>query len=160
VILAGILVSHLVIPQVAAPIQCDGELDEIAWRSPARTGAFLDAKGDIASPYSEARFLRDDNFVYIALYAADEDVRSTDSFIVQLGGKTLRFSPKGPGTDVDGTVDSPADDDEEWLVEAKIPLSAIPFAADGSVSAKVSRCDVTKDGVRRCGSWRGTLVRR
>ncbi len=163
-ILAGVIVSHLVIPQVAAPISIDGELDEVAWHSPARTGPFTDATGAIAAPYSEARFLRDDRNVYLALYAGDEDIRSTDAFVVELssprGHVTLRFSPKGPGTDVDGTVDMPADDDEEWLVEAAIPLAKIPFGPDGTVTASVSRCDVTKDHVRRCGSWRGTLVKR
>jgi hypothetical protein len=152
--------DRLVIPQVAAPIRCDGELDEVAWRSPARTGPFTDAKGDSAAPYSEARLLRDDRFVYLALYAADEDIRSTDEFVVTFGRKTMHFRPVGAGTDVDGSVDAPADDDEEWLVEAAIPLGAIPFAADGTVAATISRCDLTKDGKRRCGAWRGTLMRR
>lgn len=163
-ILAGVIVSRLIIPQVAAPISIDGELDEVAWHSPARTGPFTDATGNTAAPYSEARLLRDDQFVYLALYAADEDIRSTDAFVVTFssprGHATLRFSPKGPGTDVDGTVDAPADDDEEWLVESAIPLAKIPFGSDGSVTASITRCDVTKDHVRRCGSWRGTLVRR
>lgn len=165
---------RLVIPQVGAPIRCDGELDEVAWRTPARTGPFTDAAGNIASPYSEARMLRDDDELYLGLYAADEDVRTTDAFVVELssprGHVTLRFSADGRAVpaklharsaiDVDGSVNAPGDDDEEWLVEAAVPLSAIPFAADGSVTAAITRCDVTKDGVRRCGSWRGVLVRR
>ncbi len=160
----------LVVPQVAAPIQCDGELDEIAWRSPARTGPFVDATGNSAAPYSDARFLRDDKNLYLALYAADEDIRKTDEFVVQLGKKTLHFTAGGvltpaiPGAkvaiDVDGSVDAPADDDEEWLVEATLPLAAVPFARDGTLHATITRCDTTKDKVKRCGSWTGVIARR
>jgi hypothetical protein len=168
---AALLLAKLVIPQVAAPIQIDGELDETAWQAPARTGQFTSSTGEVASPYSDARILRDDQFVYLALYAADEDVRSTDAFVVTFssarGTTTMRFAANGKpphGTriafDVDGSVDAPADDDEEWLVEAAIPVSAIPFGADGEVTATFSRCDVTKDRVRRCGRWHGTLVKR
>ncbi len=62
--------------------------------------------------------------------------------------------------DVDGSVDEPSNDDEEWVVEAAIPLAAIPFAKDGTVATAISRCDVTKDGVKRCGGWKGTIERR
>lgn len=167
---AALLLAKLVIPQVATPIQIDGELDEVAWRAPARTGQFVDAAGNLASPYSDARLLRDDQFLYVAFYAADEDIRSTDAFTVTFSGSrtvTMRFAANGKapnGTriarDVDGSVDAPADDDEEWLLETAIPLAAIPFGADGSVDATFSRCDLTKDHVRRCGSWRGVIVKR
>lgn len=166
--------TALVIPQVAAQIRCDGELDEIAWRTPARTQPFLDATGGQAAPYSDARFLRDANFLYVALYAADEDIRGTDEFVVELGSaarrSTLHFSANGvlspalPGAkiavDVDGSVDEPSNDDEEWVVEAAIPLAAVPFARNGTVDVHISRCDVTKDRVRRCGEWKGTIARR
>jgi len=166
--------AALVMPQVARAIQIDGELDEVAWRSPARTGPFIDAHGTQAAPYSEARFLRDDNFVYLALYAADEDIRSSDEFVVELssprGQLTMHFTPKGTlspavagarvAVDLDGTIDAASDDDEEWVIESAIPLAAVPFGRDGAVAAKVSRCDTTKDHVRRCGAWQGRLVRR
>jgi hypothetical protein len=166
--------NGIVMPQVSRAIQIDGELDEVAWRSPARTGPFVDAHGAQAAPYSEARFLRDDNFVYLALYAADEDIRSTDEFVVELsssrGQLTMHFTPKGTlapavagarvAVDLDGTIDAAADDDEEWVIESAIPLAAVPFGRDGTVAAKVSRCDTTKDRVRRCGAWQGRLVRR
>ncbi|MBV8760333.1 MAG: hypothetical protein JO257_23780 [Deltaproteobacteria bacterium] len=166
----ALLLAKLVIPQVAAPIQIDGELDEIAWTAPARTGQFVDASGQLASPYSDARLLRDNQFLYVAFYAADEDVRSTDAFTVTFTGSrtvTMRFAASGKSPngirvarDVDGSVDAPTDDDEEWLLETAIPLASIPFTSDGEVTATISRCDVTKDRVRRCGSWRGTLVKR
>lgn len=166
--------ARLVLPQVAAPIHCDGELDEHAWLTPARTGPFSDAHGGIAAPYSEARFLRDAKYLYLGLYAADEDIRSTDEFVVELGsGRTRRafhFSAGGKltpavagssiGVDTDGSIDNSSNDDEEWIVEAAIPLAEVPFARDGSTPARVVRCDITKDHVKRCGSWQGVLVRR
>lgn len=166
--------SVLVIPQVGAPLHCDGELDEVAWRTPARTGAFVDATGEKAAPYSDARFLRDDKYLYVALYAADEDIRSTDAFVLDLasgrGHTRIRFMAGGKlapelkgakiAVDTDGSIDQPQNDDEEWVVEAALPLADLPFAADGSVSARLERCDVTKDHVRRCGRWAGTIVKR
>jgi hypothetical protein len=107
----------LMLPQVAQPIA----IDEIAWRSPARTGPFTDAAGALAAPYSDARFLRDDRFLYLALHAADEDIRSTDEFVVKLGRTTYHFTAAGTpikgvrlAVDRDGPLDAPADDDEEW----------------------------------------------
>lgn len=164
----------LVLPQVAMPIRCDGELDELAWRTPARTGPFTDATGAQAAPHSEARFLRDDHDLYIALYAADEDIRASDEFVVELGSgrrrSTLHVTAGGAlnpaiagarvAVDVDGTVDEPSDDDEEWVVEAAIPLTAVPFGRTGTVNLQISRCDVTKDHIRRCGVWKGTITRR
>jgi hypothetical protein len=171
--IASALVS-LVLPQVGKEIRCDGELDETAWRSPARTGPFVDAGGAPAAPYSDARLLRDDKYLYLALYAADEDVRSTDEFVVELssasGKIVLHFRAAGTlepaianakvAVDLDGTLDEPSNDDEEWVVEAAVPLAAIPFGRDGSVNARISRCDVTKDHVKRCGAWRGKLTAR
>lgn len=166
--------SPIVVPQIAADLQLDGELDEIAWRSPARTGAFTDAHGALAAPYSDARFLRDDRNLYVALYAADEDVEPGDAFVLELssprGRLTMHLSAAGaitpavPGAhaaiDLDGTMRDPTDDDEEWVVEAAVPLAAVPFGPDGTVRVRVSRCDVTKDRVRRCGAWSGRLARR
>ncbi len=166
--------TALVVPQVGAPIHVDGELDEVAWRTPARTGAFVDASGTQAAPYSDARFLRDDQFLYLALYAADEDIRKSDEFVVELsssrGRSTLHFRPDGtlaPSiaestvmVDLDGSLDEPSNDDEEWIVEAAVPLTAIPFGRNGLVDVRISRCDTTKDGKQHCGTWKGQLARR
>jgi hypothetical protein len=166
--------APLVIPQVAAAPTLDGELDELAWRTPARTGPFTDAAGAMAAPYSEARFLRDARNLYFALYAADENIVSTDEFVIELasarGHRTLRYSAAGKlrpqvsgaraAVDLDGSVDDPSNDDEEWVVEGALPLTAVPFARDGTVRITITRCDVTKDSVQRCGTWRGTLARR
>src|SRR5690349_15978093 len=93
--LALVVAGVMVVPQVAAPLALDGELDEVAWRSPARTGAFVDAHGAQAAPYSDARFLRDDHALYLALYAADEDVEPSDVFAIELG--TLHFTISASG---------------------------------------------------------------
>lgn len=166
--------SPLVVPQVGMQVHCDGELDEIAWRTPARTGPFVDATGAQAAPYSDARFLRDDHYLYVALYAADEDIRANDEFVVELGSgrrrSALHFTAGGSlsptiegakvAVDVDGSVDDASNDDEEWVVEAAIPLTAVPFARNGTVDVQISRCDVTKDHIKRCGAWKGTIERR
>jgi hypothetical protein len=164
--------APLVVPQVGSAPRIDGELAETAWHSPARTGPFVDDKGETAAPYSEARFLRDDRFLYLGLYAADEDIRVDDEFVVELdapkhhlawhftaGGKiTPEIAGASAAADTDGTIGDPRDDDEEWAVEAAIPLSAVPFGADGAVAMRITRCDVTKDRVRRCGAWSGRLA--
>jgi len=158
----------IAVPETPTPIRCDGEMDEAAWRSPARTGAFLDERGNAAAPYSEARFVRDAEHLYVGLYAADQDIRSDrDAFVLKLGTTTYEITPRGEvrppvtglaiGTDADGTVDDGSDDDEEWAIEAAFPLAAVPVAPDGTVDVELGRCDVPHDGIRRCGSWKGRL---
>src|SRR5207253_10661075 len=97
-----------------------------------------------------------------------------DTFVLELasptGKLTLRLSAGAKlepavkdgriAVDVDGTTDDESNDDEEWVVEAALPLAALPVAADGLLDARVSRCDVTKDRVKRCGQWKGRIARR
>lgn len=57
-------------------------------------------------------------------------------------------------TDVDGTIDDPrGNDDEEWQVTAAIPWRSLGLApaAGLKLAVKLRRCDVPKDGQRRCG---------
>ncbi len=58
-------------------------------------------------------------------------------------------------TDTDGTLNQTGDFDEEWNVEAAIPLAAIaPGAGAGArIPLTMSRCDVTASGRRACGFW-------
>jgi hypothetical protein len=59
--------------------------------------------------------------------------------------------------DRDGTVDRLGDNDEEWVVEMAIPLSALGLehAAPGTrLPFSVRRCDVGA-GPHMCGSWGG-----
>jgi hypothetical protein len=59
------------------------------------------------------------------------------------------------GTDFDGTVNHVGDRDEEWAVEAAIPLAAIDArgAAGTRVALSISRCEIAYDGPRACGAW-------
>jgi hypothetical protein len=63
-------------------------------------------------------------------------------------------------TDYDGTLNRIDDRDEEWAVEAAIPLASLGPAtptAGSTVPFSVSRCEMAHDGPRACGSWSGTL---
>jgi hypothetical protein len=70
------LVLH--VPHAAGPIVLDGDTDDPGWlKVTARTNAFVDATGAPAHPYSDARLVWGDGHLYVALYAADEDIRAT-----------------------------------------------------------------------------------
>src|SRR6516164_5408799 len=67
------------VPHLPASIVLDGDTDDPGWTSPpgpARTGPFLLASGVPARPYSDTRAVWGDGHLYLALYAADEDIRS------------------------------------------------------------------------------------
>jgi hypothetical protein len=60
--------------------------------------------------------------------------------------------------DADGTLNNPTDLDEEWAVEASIPLRSIDVKDAGPgtrIRCIVSRCEVVYNGRRACGSWGG-----
>jgi hypothetical protein len=81
----------LVVPHVVSPVMLDGDNDDPAWHAspgPARTGAFVRASGVPARPYSDARLLWGDAYLYVLLYAADEDITRDDAF-------RLRFERAG-----------------------------------------------------------------
>ena len=141
-----------------SPIELDGELNEPLWNGAVRTGAFVNEQGQPAAPYSDARFVVTRDAVFVALYAADEDIRSDDAFELEIGGKRLRYTPadKGPnvGVDMDGTLNDSSDLDEEWIIETRIPRADLPR---GEVPVHVRRCDTPKDGIRRCGDTRLSL---
>lgn len=172
----AVVAGHeLVVPDVDGALELDGELGDAIWLGDiARTGAFLDASGAPARPYSDARVVSARGQLIVALYAADEDIRTTgplrDVFHVTIGGATFDVSATGelrgapPGTrighDLDGTVDDPSDDDEEWVTELAIPLAALGLQdrAGERVAFAVERCDTTRDGTRSCSSARDVLV--
>lgn len=66
------------VPRAKAPIVIDGEFEDEAWHEPALSGAFLDAEGAAARPHSELRLAWDDSGLYLALYAADENIEEKD----------------------------------------------------------------------------------
>jgi hypothetical protein len=72
--------SHtLAVPRASGVITIDGDTDDPGWGGPpepARTGPFALSNGAPASPYSEARLVWEGPYLFLALYAADEDIRS------------------------------------------------------------------------------------
>jgi hypothetical protein len=103
------------VPRAALAPMIDGELEDPAWREAAMAGAFVAADGTPARPHSQIRATQRDGTLYLALYAADEDIRggtasadgpvwlSGDAFHLELGtaGAThlLDVSPRGVLTD-------------------------------------------------------------
>ena len=67
------------VPHAPGGITLDGDTDDPGWLlppGPARTGGFLTGDGKPARPYSEARLVWGGEYLYLALFAADEDIES------------------------------------------------------------------------------------
>jgi hypothetical protein len=142
----------------APGVVVDGDWDEPAWQQ-AQRGQFSDG-GVLARPSSEVRFVRGEHALYVALYAADEDIEPTDAFDLAVGSQRIHVDAAGHVTPAgvlakvgldEGTLGDAHDDDEEWVVEIELPL------APPGTAVSASRCDVPKDGVKRCGAWSGAL---
>jgi hypothetical protein len=155
-----------VVGHTTGAIAIDGDWDEPDWPQHAWRAQFVDTSGQLARPSSEVRMLRDDRDLFVALYAADENIETRDAFELAVGNVQLRVDATGhmlpeiPGVRAksgfdEGTLDDPRDDDEEWVVELAIPLAA---TGRGRVTVHAARCDVPKDGTRRCGHWDGTVT--
>jgi hypothetical protein len=145
--------------QRQAPVVVDGDWDEPAWQHAHQRGRFTE-HGALARPSSEVRFVRGARELYVALYAADEDIEPGDAFDLRVGSARVRVDAAGHVTPPDvvakvgldeGTLGDAHDDDEEWVVELALPL------APAGTPVTASRCDVPKDGIERCGSWSGAL---
>jgi hypothetical protein len=158
-----ILVAHKGTPVI------DGELDEPVWHSAAATEAFVDKGSRKVVPHTEARAAWDAEAMYLVLYVADADLRSTDHVTVRLAnGLVIEATPNGKvrcgGGDceasgviakfeVDGDVDADKEEDEEWAVELKVPWKVL--ASEGRpqrVDVGFSR-DETLDGKRLTEVW-------
>ena len=149
------------IPHIAAPIAIDGEWTEPDWSARALRGQFVGEDGQLARPSSEARFLRDASTLYVGLYAADDDIRSSDAFELDIGSHAWTITATGEvrppiagakiAFDRDGTLDDATNNDEEWVIELAVPLSAA--GAHGRVHVRASRCDTPKHQAQRCGQW-------
>jgi hypothetical protein len=185
---------ELHVPHAAGPIVLDGDTDDPGWlKGPARIPSFELADGAPARPHSEARLVWGDGQLYVALYAADEDIRATrtepdaplwldDAFHLSFRDarieRTIDVSPLGTITDarredggrfdyawssgahasreIDGTVNHPDDDDEEWAIELAIPLASLGLEGvrGERIQMAVRRCDVPHGGGRRvCAAW-------
>jgi hypothetical protein len=67
------------VPHTPGAILLDGDTDDPGWvrpPGPARTRAFLAPNGTPARPFSEIRTVWGDGYLYLSLYAADEDIES------------------------------------------------------------------------------------
>jgi hypothetical protein len=191
------------VPRASGPIKIDGEVDEADWTTAGRTGAFADPAGAEARPYSDARFLWDEESLYVTLYAADDDLRARvtahdgpvwidDAFSLHLtpdadASPTYLFDVSAAGVtmdarrarggredaswesglrvavDRDGTLNDPSDEDEEWVVEAAIPLRALGVtpAAGARLFVEISRCDTPRGTAsRRCAAFGNARDRR
>ncbi len=65
------------VPHAPGPITLDGDTDDPGWLrppGPARTGDSLSDSGQPARPYSDTRIVWGDGYLYLALYAADENI--------------------------------------------------------------------------------------
>ncbi|HEY1817032.1 MAG TPA: hypothetical protein VGG74_32010, partial [Kofleriaceae bacterium] len=103
--------------------------------------------------------------VFIGLYAADDDIRSTDAFDVALGSVKLHVTATGKldpaiagarvAVDRDGSLDDDRNFDEEWLIELAIPRDAL---RGGPLAISASRCDTPKHRTQRCTAWHGTAT--
>jgi hypothetical protein len=69
----------LAVPHAPGGITLDGDTDDPGWLrppGPARTGDFVFADGKPARPYSAARLVWGGDYLYLSLYASDEDIES------------------------------------------------------------------------------------
>jgi hypothetical protein len=95
------LACALAVPRASGPIKTDGEVDEPDWTAAGRSGPFIDARGAEARPFSDARFLWDEQNLYVVLYAADDDIRAKvtapDGPVWIDDAFSLRLTPAGAG---------------------------------------------------------------
>jgi hypothetical protein len=155
------------IPMVTGPIKIDGEWDEPDWSKHALRGQFLGNDGQLARPSSEVRLLHDATTLYVGLYAADDDIRTTDAFVVQIGARrwtvhpTAQVEPSGDGVrvavDHDGSLDDASNHDEEWVVEVAVPLALTGIDRSHPTTVHASRCDTPLEQAQRCGAWSGDV---
>lgn len=67
------------VPHAPGAILLDGDTDDKGWTGnppPARTRAFVTSTGVPARPFSEIRMVWGDGYLYLSLYAADEDIEA------------------------------------------------------------------------------------
>ncbi|HEY6460401.1 MAG TPA: carbohydrate-binding family 9-like protein [Polyangiaceae bacterium] len=105
------------VPHIPGSITLDGDTDDPGWTQapgPARTGPFRLMNGREARPFTSTRMLWGDGYLYLSLYAADEDIRTRtdqpdgplwldDSFRLVFARDGVEYaievSPKGVVTD-------------------------------------------------------------
>jgi len=168
----------LVASRTAHAPTIDGEAEEPEWLADARTPRFVDAtSGRDTPPYTESRALWDAQALYLALYAGDEDLEPSDrlgavlrapsgrTVVVEVDpashvrwhapGAAAGATPAGVevGVDADGTLAQPSDEDEEWIVELRIPWRALGADGPCDVRANFFRRDVPPGAAMRALAW-------
>ena len=165
------------VPRAVSAIKLDAETEEAAWTQPpgpARTGELLLANGKPARPHTEARLVWNDDDLYMAVLASDEDIRSSDfvHVVITRGGADYAIDVYASGVvktsvagvraavDADGLIDNPKGFDEEWTIEMAVPLSSLGAKGEHGTTLGLTlhRCDTPKDGVLVCASLQRTLV--
>jgi len=140
---SGANALELRVRHAAGSITLDGDTDDTGWQGDvARTGTFVGADGATeARPHSEAKVAWGDGYLYVELYAADQDIRAghevadgpvweSDSFhLVFSDGATEHSFDLSPlGTLTDG----------ERRVGPRAPGAARPFDYRWNSGAHVS----------------------
>ncbi len=118
-------------------------------------------------------YAADEDIVAYATKGAPFDARD-DTFVVQFeragsnagyqlevtANGTVRESPADPAAvgavcavEMDGTLNVPADDDEEWVAECIIPFASMHATIGDTLLVTARRCDTPKGATRRCGTW-------
>lgn len=67
------------VPHMPGSITLDGDTDDPGWTTqpgPGRTGDFEFENGAPARPFSEVRFVWGDGYLYLSLYASDENIQT------------------------------------------------------------------------------------
>ena len=121
--------------------------------------------GGFLSPHTELRALWTKRALWLSVYCADQDLRSTDAVHLRLG-KDLELIAAASGTlkgapgvrlavDLDGTLDDDdGEDDEEWAAELEVPWSALGLdAPPPSLEVTAWREDTPKGAAARTVSW-------
>jgi hypothetical protein len=118
------------VPHLQGSITLDGDTDDPGWKGPSlRTGPFVGADGTPVHPHTEARAVWGDGFLYMNLYAADEDIRALGSgpdsldpredffhvvFTDRTTTRTFDFNPLGLVTDSIAARGNDAPPDRSW----------------------------------------------
>lgn len=155
--------------RVAQAPTLDGAAEEEDWIKTASTGAFGSvADGGLLSPHTELRALWNDDALWLGLYCADQDLRSTDAIhltlrtpieltlAVSASGK-LTGAPEGArvAVEVDGTLDADdGEDDEEWVAELELPWASAGLKQPpASLEVLAWREDTPRGAEARTVSW-------
>ena len=165
------------VPHLTGAITLDGDMDDQGWTrppGPASTGEFLLDNGKPARPHTHARLVWGGEYLYMAVLASDEDIRSDDAFdlVFSQGDSehTMAVTPRAvisgsiegahASSEIDGTIDNPKNFDEEWSLELAIPFASLGMKGERgeNIGLTLSRCDTPKDGSRVCSAWRGRIV--